>query len=99
LEKRSRGNVFLLTSGRLVSLGQVASIDRARSEHHSPRDVVRRIAVAASVRRRDLGSVVRDVQPRVTSQVRLPSNYSVNFGGQFARQQRAFDALISLRNG
>jgi len=57
-------------------------------------NVVRRIAVEASVQGRDLGSVVRDLQQRIAAEVRLPSNYYVNFGGQFEQQQRAFDALL-----
>jgi cobalt-zinc-cadmium resistance protein CzcA len=85
---------LMSTSGQLVSLGQVASIDQRSGPSIIRREnVVRRVAVEASVEGRDLGSTVRELQQRIDAQVQLPSNYYINFGGQFEQQERAFESL------
>ena len=85
---------LMAASGQLVSLEQVAHIDQRSGPSIIRREnVVRRVAVEASVEGRDLGSTVRELQERITAQVQLPSNYYINFGGQFEQQERAFDAL------
>jgi cobalt-zinc-cadmium resistance protein CzcA len=85
---------LMAASGQLVSLEQVAHIDQGSGPSIIRREnVVRRVAVEASVEGRDLGSTVRELQERITAQVQLPSNYYVNFGGEFEQQERAFEAL------
>jgi heavy metal efflux system protein len=85
---------LMSASGQLVPLGQVAAIDQRSGPSIIRREnVVRRVAVEASVEGRDLGSTVRELQGRLAAQVKLPSNYYINFGGQFEQQERAFEAL------
>lgn len=85
---------LMSANGHLVPLAQVASIDQRSGPSIIRREnVVRRVAVEASVDDRDLGSTVRELQERIASKVQLPSNYYVNFGGQFEQQERAFEAL------
>jgi hypothetical protein len=36
---------------------------------------------------------VRELRERLAAQAQLPSNYYINFGGQFEQQERAFEAL------
>jgi heavy metal efflux system protein len=85
---------LMSATGQLVPLEQVARIEHGSGPSIIRREnVVRRIAVEASVEGRDLGSTVRELQTRIAAQVKLPSNYYVNFGGQFEQQERAFEAL------
>ncbi|HMF87815.1 MAG TPA: efflux RND transporter permease subunit [Gemmatimonadaceae bacterium] len=85
---------LMSASGQLITLGQVATIDQRSGPSIIRREnVVRRVAVEASVEDRDLGSTVRELQERLAAQVQLPSNYYINFGGQFEQQERAFEAL------
>jgi cobalt-zinc-cadmium resistance protein CzcA len=85
---------LMSAGGQLIPLGQVASIDHRSGPSIIRREnVVRRVAVEASVEGRDLGSTVRELQQRLAAQVHLPSNYYVQFGGRFEQQERAFQAL------
>ena len=85
---------LMSATGQLVPLEQVARIDRRSGPSIIRREnVVRRIAVEASVGDRDLGSTVRELQDRMAAHVQLPSSYYINFGGQFEQQERAFEAL------
>jgi cobalt-zinc-cadmium resistance protein CzcA len=42
---------------------------------------------------RDLGSAVSELRDKIAKSVTLPSNYYVDFGGQFEQQQRALGSL------
>ncbi len=53
----------------------------------------RRWVVQGNIRGRDLGSVVADVRERIEEQVKLPPGYNIEYGGQFANQQRAMARL------
>lgn len=56
----------------------------------------RRIVVLANVADRDLGSVVKDIQSRIGTQVQLPEGYFLEYGGQFEAQQQATQRLSVL---
>jgi len=56
-------------------------------------DGLRRTAVLANVRGRDLGSFVMEAQHAIKNQVQLPKGYRVVWGGQFENQQRAMARL------
>lgn len=56
----------------------------------------RRIVVLANVADRDLGSVVKDMQSRIGTQVQLPEGYFLEYGGQFEAQQQATQRLSVL---
>ena len=51
------------------------------------------IAVTASLSGRDLGSATADIQQRVRQQVKLPTGYSIEYGGLFESQQQSFSEL------
>jgi cobalt-zinc-cadmium resistance protein CzcA len=70
--------------GRPVPLGELADISIEESppsiEHENSR---RRTFVSANVRGRDVASFVQEAQRRVAQQVRLPTGYSIDWGGDF----------------
>jgi cobalt-zinc-cadmium resistance protein CzcA len=56
-------------------------------------DTKRRIVVGINVRNRDLQSVVDDVQKLIEAKIKLPSGYTITYGGQFENLQSAKDRL------
>lgn len=56
----------------------------------------RYVAVKANLLGRDQGSFVAEAQARVKERVRLPSGYSITWGGQFENQQRATKRLAVI---
>jgi cobalt-zinc-cadmium resistance protein CzcA len=72
------------TGGRPVPLGELADIRIEESppsiEHEDSR---RRTFVSANVRGRDVASFVQEAQRRIAAQVKLPTGYTIAWGGDF----------------
>ncbi|HVI79413.1 MAG TPA: efflux RND transporter permease subunit, partial [Candidatus Acidoferrum sp.] len=56
----------------------------------------RRMVVMSNVRGRDLGGFVKEVQATIARQVKLPTGYSIEYGGQFENQERATKRLLII---
>jgi cobalt-zinc-cadmium resistance protein CzcA len=81
---------ILAPDGERVALGQLADIrmeDGASMIYREGQS--RYIAIAYSVRGRDLGSTVRDAMQRVAGNVKLPPGYHLDWAGEYESQQRA----------
>jgi multidrug efflux pump subunit AcrB len=52
--------------------------------------------VTARLNQRDLGSAIKEIQNKVSSQISLPQGYSIVYGGSFAEQQKSFDELLII---
>lgn len=52
--------------------------------------------VTARLIERDLGSAIKEIQQKVSSQIPLPQGYSIVYGGAFAEQQKSFDELFII---
>ena len=85
------GRIILESAtGARVPLESVSTIQ----EVVGPRQITREngerfITVQLNVRGRDIGSYVADAQEAVTSQLKLPPGYRIEWGGQFELQQEA----------
>jgi heavy metal efflux system protein len=83
------------STGRSVPLSQVADIRMEEGPAQIDREYGRRkITVQANVRGRDVASFVADAKKAVTAHVRLPSGYSIEWGGQFKNLQDAVSRLV-----
>jgi cobalt-zinc-cadmium resistance protein CzcA len=96
-------NLFVSTpSGQQIPLSQVAAVDYKLGPYQIQRDdTKRRITVAFNVRKRDVESVVKELQGKVDSQVKLPTGYFITYGGQFenlieARQRLGIAVPVAL---
>jgi heavy metal efflux system protein len=82
-------------TGRSVPLSQVADIRMEEGPAQIDREHGRRkITVQANVRGRDVASFVADAQKAVAAHVKLPSGYSIEWGGQFKNLQDAVSRLV-----
>ena len=76
--------------GRMIPLSQLADVVEEEGPAQISRENIhRRIAIEANVRGRDLGSFIADVQRAIAAQVKLPTGYYIEYGGQFENLQRA----------
>jgi len=86
---------LILPDGREISLDQVAHLTRTNGPVAVKRENAARFTVVQSnVAGRDLVSFVGDAKLAVASKVKLPSGYSLTWGGQFENQQRAARRLM-----
>jgi cobalt-zinc-cadmium resistance protein CzcA len=84
-------------SGAQVKLGQVSQVRVVRAAVEIDREEgQRRMVVMSNVRGRDLGSFVKEVQANIAREVKLPTGYSIELGGQFENQQRATKRLMII---
>ncbi|MCK9397964.1 MAG: CusA/CzcA family heavy metal efflux RND transporter [Methylobacter sp.] len=89
-------DAILLTSanGARVPLGDLADIRLNDGPSQISREMgKRRIVVGVNVRDRDLGSFVAELQKAVSSRIKLPEGYYLEWGGQFQNMERALGHL------
>ncbi|WP_281336028.1 CusA/CzcA family heavy metal efflux RND transporter [Flavobacterium eburneipallidum] len=89
-------NLYVTTpSGNQIPMQELATIEYTQGPAKISRDNTnRRIVVGINVRNRDLQSVVTDIQKNVSAKVKLPSGYSIEYGGQFENLQSAKARLM-----
>lgn len=84
-------------AGAQVPLSALAEVRRDRGPNLVSREnVQRKIVVMANVAGRDLSSVVEDIRGRVMQQVKLPTGYYLEYGGQFESAREATQALTLM---
>jgi cobalt-zinc-cadmium resistance protein CzcA len=77
-----------------VPLGAVADFEIKPGPNQINRENgTRRIVVTCNIRGRDIGSFVAETRSKIESQVRLPTGYWIEWGGQFEQLQRATERL------
>ena len=79
------GNLLVdAPNGERVPLSQIADIVHEDGPAQISREnTLRRIVVEANVRGRDIGSFVEEARKRVESRVKLPTGYTLEWGGTF----------------
>jgi heavy metal efflux system protein len=88
---------ILAPDGERVALSQVADVSIADGASMIYREGQSRyIAIAYSVRGRDLGSTVRDAMERVHRDVKLPAGFHIDWAGEYESQQRANHRLALI---
>ena len=89
-------NLYVDTpSGNKVPLSELAEITYSTGPAKISRDdTKRRIVVGINVRNRDLQSVVDDVQQIIETKLKLPTGYTITYGGQFENLQSAKARLM-----
>lgn len=79
-----------LPDGRNIPLSTLAALQRVEGPVKVAREqAARYTVVVANVRGRDLVGFVDEAKARVAEQVKLPTGYHIEWGGQFENQQRA----------
>ncbi len=89
-------DAVLLTSanGARIPLGDLADIRLSDGPAQISREMgKRRIVVGINVRNRDLGSFVAELQKTISTEVKLPEAYYLEWGGQFQNMERALGHL------
>lgn len=85
-----------LPGGGEVPLSEVADVQVKNGPYQIQRDNARRrIIIGFNVRGRDVQSVVEELKTRVSTELPLPNDYSIHYGGQF-ENLRAAKARLSV---
>ncbi len=80
---------------RYVPLKEVASLTFSEGPNQISRENgKRRVVIQANVRGRDIGSFVDEAQKRLDEEVKIPTGYWLEWGGQFKNLQEATSRLM-----
>ena len=95
-EKIKQGSIFI-PEGKLHPIAQLShiSIDPGSAEIDRE-NLQSMIPVTARLNNRDLGSVMKDLQQKIQSQVNLPQGYHITYGGAYEEQQKSFSELMMI---
>lgn len=92
-----RDTLLTTPSGVFIPLSQVATFKTIGGSMNISRENGGRvIAIGVFIENRDMGSVVADMQKRVTEKVQLPAGYSMAWSGEFENQERAMSRLAVI---
>lgn len=92
-------DLMIDTSKGKVPLSELAEIVSATGPNTINREnVSRRIVISANVSERDLRGTVDDIRKEIESDISLPEDYFITYGGQFENEAKASAtlALVSL---
>lgn len=88
---------ILLPSGSSIPIDKVATIEMGKGVAEINRENQKSMGVVtARLNDRDLGSTLKDIQSRLTTKISLPSGYSIEYGGAYQDQQKAFEELLMI---
>lgn len=92
-----RATLITTANGAQLPLSALTDIRNDRAPYYITREnVQRKMVVMANVAGRDLASVVDDIRRQVGSEVKLPADYHVEYGGQFESAEEAARVLLFL---
>jgi cobalt-zinc-cadmium resistance protein CzcA len=82
-------------SGNQIPLSQVAKINFKLGPAQISREAgKRRIVIGFNIQDRDVQSVVKEIQEKLRTKVKLPSGYYFTYGGTFENLQKATNRLL-----
>jgi CzcA family heavy metal efflux pump len=88
---------IFLPDGKLKSASDLAEFRMIAGDPEIRRENLQNMGVVtARLSSRDLGSVMRDIQSKVSAQISLPEGYAIEYGGSYAQQQRSFTELLTI---
>ncbi|WP_261376899.1 efflux RND transporter permease subunit [Gillisia sp. Hel_I_86] len=88
---------ILLPNGASVPINNVASIEVGKGVAEVNRENQKSMGVVtARLDNRDLGSTLKEIQASLTKNVSLPSGYTIEYGGAYKEQQKAFKELMMI---
>ncbi|KPZ63850.1 Cobalt-zinc-cadmium resistance protein CzcA [Pseudoalteromonas sp. P1-16-1b] len=92
-----KSSLILMPDNSLMPLEDVASIGFKTGPLLIEREKAKRFAsVSVNVDNRDVVSYVNELKVKISSNIKLPSGFTLSFGGEFESQQRATQNLLVL---
>ena len=86
-----------LPNGRLKPLNELATVAITAGDAEISRENLQSMGVvSARLENRDLGSVMKDIQATVHTNLVLPPGYHIEYGGAYAEQQKSFKELLMI---
>ena len=84
-------------SGRLIPITDLATVKVNTGDAEIKRENLQSMGVVTGrLENRDLGSTMKEIQQKISSQLVLPQGYHIEYGGAYAEQQQSFHELLII---
>jgi CzcA family heavy metal efflux pump len=88
---------IFLPSGKLMPITNLAEVQINPGDAEIERENLQSMGVITGrLDNRDLGSTMKEIQQKISSQVVLPQGYHIEYGGAYAEQQKSFRELLLI---
>jgi len=85
---------LFLADGSLIPMKGLASVSLTKGVAEIDRENLKKVGyVTARLYNRDLGSTLKAIQKAVSEKISLPAGYTIEYGGAYQQQQKAFSEL------
>ncbi|KIA90483.1 efflux RND transporter permease subunit [Kaistella jeonii] len=92
-----QNSMISLPNGQLKPLKEFANVSVLKGSAEVQREDLQNIGiVTARLDNGDLGGTIKNIQKEIDKSVKLPSGYSVSYGGAYAEQQKSFSELLLI---
>ncbi|MBF8456184.1 efflux RND transporter permease subunit [Kaistella sp. G5-32] len=92
-----QNSMISLPNGQLKPLKEFANVSVLKGSAEVQREDLQNIGiVTARLDNGDLGGTIKNIQKEIEKSVKLPSGYSVSYGGAYAEQQKSFSELLLI---
>lgn len=96
LESMKNQRIFL-NDGKLIPMSSLAEVRIDTGVAELQRENLQSMGVVtARKEKRDIGSLMKEIKTKIDKQVSLPSGYHIEYGGEFADQQKSFSELLTI---
>ncbi|MEO6831425.1 MAG: efflux RND transporter permease subunit [Chitinophagaceae bacterium] len=88
---------IFLPDGSLKPINELATLSINPGAAEIDRENLQSMGVvSARLNNRDLGSTVSDIKSQINAKVTLPKGYTIEYGGDYAQQQKSFSELLMI---
>ena len=92
-----KNQFVFLPDGKLKPLASLSTITLKEGVAEINRDNLKSVSiVTARLNNKDLGSAMREIQKTIESKIFLPQGYNIEYGGEYADQQKSFEELLMI---
>ncbi len=92
-----KNQLIFMPDGKLMPLAGLAEITLKEGIAELNRDNLKSVSiVTARLNNRDLGSAMKEIQKIISTKVFLPQGYNIEYGGEYADQQKSFKELLLI---
>ena len=96
-EEGLKKSFILLPTGKLKQISELADVELTEGVAEIDRENLKTmIPITARLNNRDLGSTLKEIKNKVAEKVSLPPGFNIEYGGQYAEQQKAFKELLLI---
>jgi CzcA family heavy metal efflux pump len=92
-----KNQFIFFPDGKLKPLTSLSSISLKEGVAEINRDNLKSVSiVTARLSNKDLGTAMREIQSTIDSHIFLPPGYNIEYGGEYADQQKSFKELLMI---